>query len=337
VQLYPFFLPHAGCPHRCLFCRQEPEGGGGLPSAVEVAGLLDQLLPVGGGGEVAFYGGTFTLLPREKQAAYLEAAAPFVRAGRVGGVRISTRPDAVSAGTAEWLADQGVTTVELGCQSFSAKVLELSGRGHCSLAAGAAVSCLRSAGIRFGLQLMPGLPGGDRSEALASLTSALLLGPDFIRIYPTVVLRGTALARLYAAGAYRPLELEEAVDCCAEMLWRCEEARVPVIRMGLQATPELDDARLLVAGPYHPAFGQLVRCRLWLRALIRGRQLTGAPRAGVHPSDMSDALGHRRGNLLEMQRRYGAFDFEPQPTLPRGVLRLGGELFSRQILSAFEG
>jgi len=337
VQVYPFFLPHAGCPNRCLYCRQGPGGRGSLPSVAEVAERLDQLLPRSGDGEVAFYGGTFTMLPWALQAAYLQAATPFIRAGRVGGVRISTRPDAVSTGTAEWLAGQGVSTVELGCQSFSAQVLELSGRGYGPLEAGTAVSRLRGAGLRLGLQLMPGLPGGDRREALDSLAAALKLKPDFLRIYPTVVLRGTALARLYAAGNYRPLDLEEAVDCCAEMLWRCEQARVAVIRMGLQAVPELDQGQLLVAGPYHPSFGQLVRSRLWLRALIRGRQLTGASSASIHPSDMSDALGQRRGNLTELQRRFGVFCFEPQPSLPRGMLQLGGKLFSRQILSAFEG
>jgi len=337
LRLYPFFLPHAGCPHRCLFCRQESTGEGGAPSPAEVAGQLDRLLPPSGDGEVAFYGGTFTLLPRRQQAAYLEAVAPFVRSGRVEGVRISTRPDAVSEGCAEWLAGQGVSTVELGCQSFSPTVLRLSGRGHGPLAAADAALRLRQAGLGLGLQLMPGLPGGDRREAIESLAAALALRPDFIRIYPTVVLLGTALAQLYVSGTYRPFGLEQAVACCAEMLWRCEKAEIPVIRMGLQATPELDSAQLLVAGPYHPAFGQLVRSRLWLRALIRGRQLTGAFRAAVHPSDMSDALGHRRSNLLEMLRRFDFFSLESQPALPRGMLSLGGELFSRRTLCAYEG
>jgi len=294
-------------------------------------------LPACGDGEVAFYGGTFTLLPRWRQAAYLEAVAPFVSAGRVAGVRISTRPDAVSEEDAAWLAGQGVSTVELGCQSFSPTVLRLSGRGHGPEAAGSAVSALRRVGLALGLQLMPGLPGGGREEAMTSLAAALELTPDFLRIYPTVVLRGTALEQLYAVGAYRPFELEQAVDCCAEMLWRCEQARVPVIRTGLQAAPELDSTRLLVAGPYHPAFGQLVRSRLWLRALIRGRQLTGDALAAVNPADISDALGHRRGNLIEMRRRFGPFSIESQPVLPRGTLSLGGELFPRLSLSAYEG
>lgn len=298
---------------------------------------LDRLLPRSGDGEVAFYGGTFTLLPAARQQAWLEAVAPFIRSGRVAGIRASTRPDALPPGSAEWLAGHGVTTVELGCQSFSAEVLRLAGRGHDERAAAAAVCRLRRAGLAVGLQLMPGLPGGDRAETMGSLAAALTLSPDFLRIYPTVVLRDTGLAQLYLDGRYRPVDLDEAVDWCAEVLWRCRRAGMPVIRLGLQATPELDGGKVLLAGPYHPAFGQLVRSRLWLRALSRGLAATGARRAAVHPSELADAIGHRRGNLCTLQRRFGDFILETQPDLPRGHLTLGGQDFLLLNLSAYEG
>lgn len=298
---------------------------------------MDRLLPRGGGGEVAFYGGTFTLLPAGEQQAYLEAVAPFVNSGRVAGVRVSTRPDALPAGAAAWLSGLGVTTVELGCQSFAADILRQSGRGHDERAAAVAVARLRHAGLAVGLQLMPGLPGGDRAEALASLAAALALTPDFIRIYPTVVLRGTALARLYLAGRFSPVGLEEAVDWCAEMLWRCRQAGTPVIRLGLQASPELDSGAALLAGPYHPAFGQLVRSRLWLRALERLLGATGDRRVALHPADLADAIGHRRSNLDALQRRFGDCTLQPHTELPRGHLALGGQHFSLLHLSAYEG
>jgi histone acetyltransferase (RNA polymerase elongator complex component) len=337
VRLYPFFIPHAGCPHRCLFCSQRQPGGGEPPSPAEVSRTLENILPGSGDGEVAFYGGTFTLLPAAQQQAWLEAVAPFIRSGRVAGIRVSTRPDALPTGSAERLAGLGVTTVELGCQSFSADVLALAGRGHDQRAAATAVCRLRCAGLAVGLQLMPGLPGGSRAEAMSSLGAALALTPDFLRIYPTVVLRDTGLAQRYLDGRYSPVPLEEAVDWCAEMLWRCRRAEVPVIRLGLQATPELDDGRALLAGPYHPAFGQMVRSRLWLRALLRGMAVTGASRAAVHPAELSDAIGHRRGNILEMQRRFGEFTLVPDSTLPRGHLALNGQNFFLMNLSAYEG
>jgi histone acetyltransferase (RNA polymerase elongator complex component) len=338
VRLYPFFIPHAGCPHRCLFCsQQQPGGGDEPPSPAEVSGALEQMLPCNGDGEVAFYGGTFTLLPTAQQKALLEAVAPFVHGGRVAGIRVSTRPDALPPGSAEWLAGLGVTTVELGCQSFSVDVLRLAGRGHDEREATKAVSRLRRAGLAVGLQLMPGLPGGDRGEAMASLASALTLAPDFLRIYPTVVLRDTGLAQWYLDGRYCPVPLEEAVDWCAEMLWNCRRAGVPVIRLGLQATPELDGGETLLAGPYHPAFGQLVRSRLWLRALLRGLAATDARLVAVHPAELADAIGQRRSNLCELQRRFGDFALVPDSALSRGHLALNGQDFLLMNLSAYEG
>jgi histone acetyltransferase (RNA polymerase elongator complex component) len=338
VRLYPFFIPQAGCPNRCVFCSlRQPGSGANIPSPAEVGGALETMLPGHGDGEVAFYGGTFTLLPEAQQLALLEAVTPFIRSGRVAGIRVSTRPDALPPGSAEGLAALGVTTVELGCQSFSAEVLRLAGRGHNERAAALSVGRLRGAGLAVGLQLMPGLPGGDRAEALASLATALALTPDFLRIYPTVVMRETELARLYLAGRYRPVSLEEAVDWCAEMLWRCRQAAVPVIRLGLQGTPELDRGEALFAGPYHPAFGQLVRSRLWLRALRRGLEMTGARRASIHPVDLADAIGHHRCNIHALQQQFGDFTLAPQPDLLKGHLALNGQNYSLMHLSTYEG
>lgn len=338
MRLYPVFIPHAGCPHRCVFCSQwQPGGGVGQPSIVEVSVALEKMLPCRGDGEVAFYGGSFTLLPVGLQRGYLEAVAPFIRNGRVAGIRVSTRPDAVPPGTAEELAALGVTTVELGCQSFSPEVLRLSGRGHDERVASDAFSLLRQAGLAVGLQMMPGLPGSDRIEAMTSLAVALALAPDFLRIYPTVVLRDTGLAQWYREGRYSPLSLAEAVDWCAEMLWRCRRAGVPVIRLGLQATPELDGGEDWLAGPYHSAFGQLVRSRLWLRGLTRVLTLTGARQAAVHPSELADAIGHRRGNLQNLHLNFGDFKLVPHPGVAKWQIVLDGQEFSLMNLATYEG
>jgi len=338
VRLYPFFIPHAGCPHRCRFCQQERVSGQEqVPEPGDVARTLEKILPERGEGEVAFYGGTFTLLSEAVQSAYLDCVSSFIRAGRVGGVRISTRPDALSAPAVELLRRSGVRTVEIGCQSFSHEVLLRSGRGHGSREIGESVGRLRTAGLDVGLQLMPGLPGGSRAEALDSLDRALALRPDFLRIYPVVILRGTALEKDFHAGGYRPLSLEEAVDLCAEILWRCRRHAMPVIRMGLQGTPEMTEGRALVAGPWHPAFGQLVRSRLWLRGLERGSASTGSRRAEVHPADFSDARGHGRFNLEYLRRRFGEFAISSNRLVPREHLAFGERCLALTGLSGYEG
>ncbi len=293
MKIYPVFIPHAGCPHRCLFCAQDRSTSHvDVPSAEAAGRWLETVLPEQGSGEVAFYGGTFTALPEEQQTLYLDTAICHIASGRVSGIRISTRPDALDARTLARLSDAGVTTVEIGCQSFNDTVLENSGRGHSAVDNLSSVQACQAAGFQVGVQLMPGLPGGDGKEAMRSLQQAIALKPSFLRIYPTVVVEGTELAELWRAGAFTPWPLDRAIDLCADMLLLCRKHSMPIIRMGLQSDPQLE-ANLL-AGPYHPAFGQLVRSRLWRRALSHagkhGNNLT------VNPSDLSDALGHRCEN-----------------------------------------
>jgi len=292
------------------------------------------MLEQGAGGEVAFYGGTFTLLPVVEQLAYLGAVAPYRQSGEVGGIRVSTRPDALSVEQIALLKESGVSTVEVGCQSFSAVVLSRSDRGHGPEAALQAVPRLQQYGIRVGIQLMPGLPGGSRHEALASLYQALKLKPAFLRIYPAVVLRDTLLALQYAAGVFSPLPLEEAIDVCAEMLWHCQRLSVPVIRVGLQASDGLDRGNAVLAGPYHPAFGQLVRSRLWLRAL-QNLARTGVMTVLVHAADLADALGNKRHNIVCLQQKYPYFTVRAEPGLPRQTLRSDLGTWSLHELSAY--
>lgn len=331
MKVYPFFIPHAGCPHRCGFCQQQQvTGQPRVPSPEEVEEQLDALLPERGDGEVAFYGGSFTLLEPAVQDDYLCRMRPFIVSGRIAGIRVSTRPDALDEPRVTALQQNGVTTVELGCQSFSARVLRAARRGHGPDAAASAVVLLRSRGLQVGLQLMPGLPFGGRQEALLSLRRALALQPDFLRIYPALVLRGTALEDDFRSGHYRPLELEEAVELCAEMLWHCRQAGVPVIRLGLQATPQLTPERAFVAGPYHPAFGALVRSRLWRRA-IEGLAQTGIDNElRLHSADLSDVLGQRRCNLSYMEERAKRLEIACDKDMEREHFALNGRLYSLQ-------
>jgi len=321
VKIYPVFIPHAGCPHRCLFCAQDRSTDQSeVPVARDVEHWLDRVLPLHGEGEIAFYGGTFSLLPLEEQERYLTTARRFVASGRVAGVRISTRPDALDEICVARLKDSGVTTVEIGCQSFNDSVLNEAGRGHAAAESIAAVQRCLGAGLQVGVQLMPGLPGGDFEEALISLRQALALKPSFMRIYPTVVIEGTELATLWRSGEYQAWTLDETVELCAEMLLLCRQADMPVIRLGLQPDSQLE-ANLL-AGPYHPAFGQLVRSRLWRRALFyastHGKQLC------VHPNDLSDALGHRGENRLWLAHADPQVHVTADKAVERGFLRTAG-------------
>ncbi len=220
-KLLPFFLPMSGCPHRCVYCDQWAiTGQQQAPDPREVLAALEDF-PGGPGAELAYYGGSFTCLPRETQAAYLSLARPPLPEGKLSGVRISTRPDAVDEETCRFLAAQGVTTVELGIQSFSDPVLRAAGRGYGAETAREACLRLRRWGFRLGIQLMTGLPGDTPRQCRDSLRQSLDLVPALLRFYPTLVLENTALARLYRAGAYQPQSL------CARPLLPHGQGRLP--------------------------------------------------------------------------------------------------------------
>lgn len=258
--------------------------------------------------EVAFYGGTFTSLPLPVQEELLQPLQPLLDRGDIGQIRVSTRPDAVNAGIAEFLVQRGVRTVELGVQSMAEDVLALSGRGHTALHVRVACRTLRDAGLTVGVQLMPGLPGDTPAKALASLDEVLALRPDFLRIYPTLVIAGTKLASLYRDGAFEPLSLAEAVGLSKVMLHAALTNSVRVIRIGLQPTAELESAGTILGGPYHPAFRQLVEsalCYDLIDKLVR-RIPSGEPvTVRCHPSRISDVAGQKRGNLRRLARERG--------------------------------
>ena len=302
--IVPFFISHLGCPHQCLFCNQKSITGVAQPlpspetihSTIADFSAISPEKPV----EVAFFGGTFTMLPPVDQERLLGPLQPLMLSGKVSAVRISTRPDAIDVDSVAFLERHGVRTVELGVQSFDHEVLVASKRGHTASDVSSAVAILHAAGLSVGIQLMPGLPSSSPEKDIASIDQAVDLAPDFLRIYPSLVLAGTGLARLYESGAYRPLSLEAAVSLCAAMLHRCLRANLPVIRMGLQASDALEEPGNILAGPYHPAFRQLVESELCYYLLSR---LANVPIPATKcvvrcaPSRVSDVAGQRRANL----------------------------------------
>lgn len=217
--------------------------------------------------QVAFYGGSFTGLPIELQQELLGAVQPFIRAGLVQEIRLSTRPDYIDGAIVDFLKKSQVRLVELGTQSLDDEVLEASGRGHTAGQSEEAVRCLRSRGLEVGIQLMIGLPGDTTAKALATVRRTIALAPDLVRIYPTLVIKGSPLAALYAQGRYFPLTMNRAVALAARMKGLFEQSGIVVARIGLQPAPSLEEG--LLAGPYHPAFGELVLSRLLFKQARR--------------------------------------------------------------------
>jgi histone acetyltransferase (RNA polymerase elongator complex component) len=323
--IVPFFIAHQGCPHTCLFCDQVKIAGASaaVPEPDEMLARIATYRESAAARslEVAFFGGTFTSLPRSVQERLLAPLQPLLATGELAGIRVSTRPDAVDRETAGFLKSRGVGTVELGIQSLDNDVLSRAGRGHTARHGECACRVLAEAGLRTGIQLMPGLPGDTPAGAIATLRRAIGFGPAFLRIYPTLVIAGTGLERLYRAGRYTPMTLDEAVAVCKVMLHGARKAAVPVIRIGIQATTDLQPGKGVVAGPWHPAFRQLVADLRPCRPI----ELI------VAPSRISDATGHRRANLLRLRDRQGVVvsAVRGDHRLSRDELRVEGDCFER--------
>ncbi len=278
--------------------------------------------------QIAFYGGSFTGLPRRLQEAYLEACVPFLERGLVDSIRVSTRPDAVSGEILEGLARRGVGTVEIGIQSLSEEVLRRSRRGYGAETARRAIRVVQEAGLEVGAQILVGLPGDDGSQSLETAEQLCRLRPDFVRIYPLWVFRETELAAMTLRGEYRPLGLEEAVSLCAGLLERFESASVPVARIGLQDQAGMTGpGGAVLAGPYHPAFGHLVRSRRFRdrvrEVLPRTVPRSATVRIRIHPHDRPLLAGNRGENLRTLGREIGGAGIrvEEDAALPRGSVR----------------
>lgn len=321
--ILPFFIPMEGCPHRCIYCDQVTiSGHDNSPDSSEIREALDKFSP-DPNAELAFYGGSFTCLPRERQLYYLEAAQDALSRGRIGGIRISTRPDAVDKETCDFLRSQGVVTVELGIQSFNDKVLQASLRGYDSSAALAGCWAVAESGLRLGVQLMTGLPGDNREYDLASVDMAAKTGARLLRIYPTLVLEHTPLAALYRRGKYYPQELPEAVDTAAAMCMLAHNYHMTLIRVGLNPSAEVEAA--LVAGPYHPAFGGLVRESIrqgQLRELLSGMDNQDTAVLYFAKSELPLITGYKRQAAEKLAASYPNLLLSADPLLPPGTLRL---------------
>ncbi|MDD4665448.1 MAG: radical SAM protein [Clostridia bacterium] len=313
--IIPFFIPHAGCPFTCVYCNQwkisrkeeeiKPEE---IDQYVEEYLKKARLWP-GRFVEIAFYGGSFTALPPEKQVGLLQAAAAQKKKGRIKGIRLSTRPDYLDEEILARLLSYGVTTVELGVQSLVDEVLAKACRGHDVADTARALSLLRKYPLQVGYQLMLGLPGDSSSFARLTGKKTVEARPDFVRIYPALVLQGTTLAQWYREGSYTPWSLQQAVQLAAYWLGVFSFYQIPVIRMGLQAVDNLSPEKDLVAGPYHPAFGELVESRLMLEQMCVGLGELQA-RAGdpltvfFHPRVYSQVVGQKKENLCFLREKY---------------------------------
>ena len=308
--IIPAFVPHLGCPNDCVFCNQRRISGSQLPAGPEtVKEAIEQaaaFLPSGGKRQLAFYGGSFTAIPIAQQEALLAAAKVYMDKAMINSIRLSTRPDAIDETVLDRLAAYGVETIELGAQSLDEDVLVLSGRGHSAKAVEDASRLIKQRGFKLVLQMMTGLPGDSVEKSIATAKRMIALQPDAVRIYPTVIVRDTALYDMWQAGQYAEHSVEDAVQVCAELLPLFEAAGIPVIRLGLNPTDDLSGGDA-AAGAYHPALGEMVKSRIMLHKaeqLLHGVQPGSRVVLAVGKGKTSQMTGQKRCNINTLMEEF---------------------------------
>ncbi len=341
--IIPIFIPNLGCPNRCIFCDQNISvGQQSLPTSSEILNIIDKHLKSAAHHskssrytQVAFYGGTFTGLPISIQKNYLKIIKPYLENKTVHSIRLSTRPDYINQQNIEVLKSFSVKTIELGVQSMDDEVLRLSQRGYTSQKVKESSTLIQKNNVELGIQLMPGLPGDTEDTIMETSYRVCKIKPDFLRIYPAIVIKNTLLAKLFLRGDYKPFSLHKAVSICKKMLLLFQSANIPVIRIGLQPTKTLLKTGTIVAGPYHPAFRQLVFSNFLYEQLYTFLQQKGDIKTpsltfSVHPSELSNFIGNKKENINKFKKAFPDFKirFYPDKHVPHGSFCVEDKVFS---------
>jgi len=296
------FVPHEGCPNQCSFCNQNAISGQyGRPSHDDIKKAAETAVNTLGDrakeAEIAFFGGSFTAIDRDYMTGLLQTAAEYIY--NFKGIRISTRPDHIDGEILSLLRRYSVTSIELGAQSLDDEVLNKNRRGHTAADVRSASGLIKEHGFSLGLQMMTGLWGDTPEKSVYTAEEIIKLNPETVRIYPAVTLKNTHLHNLYDSGKYLPMSLDETVELCAELVEMFEQFGIRIIRLGLQAGDGVE--KDYIAGPYHPAFGELVYGEIFFKRALSLLKSSGKRDIIVNGGSLSKMRGHQNRNIKRFE------------------------------------
>lgn len=315
--IIPIFVPHLGCKKCCTFCNQRTISGEKKQVTAEdvtktieyyLKNFKDEHKYV----EVAFFGGSFTAIEREKQEELLTAVQPYIKNKKVDSIRLSTRPDAIDKSILKMLKKYHVKTIELGVQSSNNYILARCKRGHSFEDVIKASKLIRLYGFNLGHQIMVGLPDSNEKDDIQTAKDSIKLRPKMVRIYPVLVIKGTELEDEYEKGDFIPLTVSQAVERSKEIVKLFNQKHIQIIRVGLQNTDTITDVSKkeseVIAGPYHPAFGQLVEDSIWYDKIVEKIKNINAKVIKVeieaNPKNINNIIGHKKENIKKLKDTY---------------------------------
>ncbi|HBG2787247.1 radical SAM protein [Clostridioides difficile] len=311
-RIIPIFVPHKGCPHDCIFCNQKKITGVSTDVTSEDArNIIEECLETidkDADVEIAFFGGSFTAIDIDIQKSLLSVAKEYVEKGLVKDIRMSTRPDCIDEDILSMLKEYKTSIIELGVQSLDEKVLLDSIRGHQSEIVYKSSKMIKNSGIKFGLQMMIGLPADTEEKCIFTAKKFVELKPDCVRVYPTLVVKDTGLEKLMEQNKYNPFTLEESVNIVKKVLVLFYVNNINVIRVGLQATDDIQIGKAVLAGPYHPAFRELVEADMikdYLEFVILQNKNIKQMLVKSNKKNISKIIGNKKTNVKYMEEKFG--------------------------------
>ena len=315
--IIPIFVPHLGCPNDCTFCNQKSiSGEQKMITTDDIKNTIDFFLEnvkdKDAYKEVAFFGGSFTGIDVETQEEFLKTVYEYIKNKKIDSIRVSTRPDYINKNILKLLKKYKVKTIELGVQSSNDYILQKIARGHTFEDVKKASKMIRMRGFKLGHQMMVGLPDSTKIDDINTAKALIKLKPKIVRIYPVLVVKGTQLEKDYKNGDYEPITLVQAVETCKELVAMFNKKNIDVIRIGLQTTDEISDPSSekseVVAGPYHPAFRQLVESGLWYDSIVSEIKKLNVKvkevQVTVNPIDVNNVIGHKKENAIKLKELY---------------------------------
>jgi elongator complex protein 3 len=214
--------------------------------------------------EVVIVGGTFPFMPVEYQKEFAKSCFDALNGSRSSldlqeainsnetaavrcvGLTVETKPDYCKRHHIDLMLELGVTRVEIGVQTLREEIYQLINRGHSLEDVRQSFLISKDSGYKIVAHMMPGLPDSsvDKDiEDFRRLFEDPMFKPDMVKIYPTVVLQGTSLHKLYQNGRYQAYHDNDLID----VLIAVKKMVPPWVRiMRIQREIENKD---IVAGP----------------------------------------------------------------------------------------
>ncbi|WP_035290676.1 radical SAM protein [Clostridium sp. KNHs214] len=313
--IIPIFVPHEGCTHNCVFCNQRSITGvknnvdGDYADKI-IREYLSTIDYENATVEVSFFGGSFTAIDIERQNELLKVAYKYKKEGKIKYIHMSTRPDCINEYILDNLKKYHADIIELGVQSLDEEVLLKSARGHSVEDVIKASKLIKEYGFTLGHQVMLGLPGDNFKKDIDTAIKSVKMNPDICRIYPALVIKGTPMEKMYKEGIYKPYTVEQAVEICKDVYGIFISNGIKVIRVGLQPTEEITTGRELLAGPFHPAFRELVEGSIY-NDMIRDELIekdASNITINVNPKDISKIYANKKQFFNDMKKQISSMN-----------------------------